>query len=100
MARVTPQLTLSAGAGGFPAKEKVIVDDSTTYSVLRTHLACPRCGYLAIPLYEDERPRCPSCGAVWDPHELHPPDWLGQWPPLKRSGIANQFFAAVRSGHE
>jgi hypothetical protein len=59
---------------------------------------CPRCGYLDIPTYEDEAPICPGCGGVLDQSAPAVPTWLDQWPPAKRSGLAQLFYAAVRSG--
>jgi hypothetical protein len=61
--------------------------------------ACPRCGCLDIPSYEEELPICFHCGAVLTPPPPDPIPWLSQWPTSKRSGLAQLFYQAVRSGH-
>jgi hypothetical protein len=59
--------------------------------------ACPHCGYSDLRHYAGEATICPACGAVL--HEPPPaPAWLDQWPPTRRSTLANWFYAAVRSG--
>jgi hypothetical protein len=60
-------------------------------------MTCPHCQYLDVPEYQDEAPICPSCGAILA--EPEPVSWLAQWPPERRSGLAQLFYAAVRRGY-
>jgi hypothetical protein len=69
----------------------------TPIPLLHDALTCPHCGCDDIRQYADERPICPHCGAVRvdAPADL---GWLAQWPPRRRSTLANHFYQAARSG--
>jgi hypothetical protein len=61
-------------------------------------MTCPHCQYLDVPEYHDEAPLCPHCGAILAEPDPATVSWLAQWPPHRRSALANFFFAAVRRG--